>query len=126
MDDRNVVKQTMIPTLLAIEPKVQQPLIEALSIIAIQDFPKEWPSLVTIATSLVDLEHPQEYHRNLIFLRILHAVTKPYENHVFILLKMSRWRSLSRTDTLFTTINAVLQTIGEPYLKLTIVIISII
>ncbi|KAJ1797735.1 importin-alpha export receptor [Coemansia sp. RSA 2399] len=100
-DDRKIIKEEIVQLMLTTPKKLQLQIGEAVSIIADNDFPEQWPNLIS---TLVSKLSPADYHINNGILQTAHTVFKG-------------WRSAFRSDDLFTKINYVLGQFTEPYMQ---------
>ncbi|KAJ1668693.1 importin-alpha export receptor [Coemansia sp. RSA 1813] len=100
-DDRRTVKEEIVSLMLTTPKKLQLQIGEAVSIIADNDFPEQWPDLIS---TLVSKLSPSDYHINNGILQTAHTVFKG-------------WRSAFRSDRLYTKINYVLSQFTEPYMQ---------
>ncbi|KAJ3191341.1 Exportin-2 [Irineochytrium annulatum] len=102
VSDRNSVKQLIVSVMIAMPSSIQVQLSEAVSIIAENDFPEQWPSLVP---ELVSKLNVQDFNVNVGVLQTAHSIFK-------------RWRHQFKSDKLFTEIKLVLAIFAEPFLQL--------
>ena len=86
-------------------PSIQTQLGEAISIIADSDFWRRWDTLTQELVSRFSDSDPKV---NVGVLEVAHSI-------------FARWRPLFRTDELYTEINHVIQTFGQPFVQLLIV-----
>ncbi|KAI9503738.1 importin-alpha export receptor [Coemansia spiralis] len=100
-DDRNAVKNEIVSLMLTVPKKLQLQIGEAVSTIAENDFPEQWPDLIS---TLVSKLSPTDYHVNNGILQTAHTVFKG-------------WRSEFRSDRLYSKINYVLGQFTEPYMQ---------
>ncbi|KAI9802017.1 MAG: hypothetical protein M1825_003073 [Sarcosagium campestre] len=96
------IKQELIGLMTSVPQGIQSQLGDAVSIIAESDFWERWDTLID---DLVSRLTPDNYVVNNGVLRVAHSIFK-------------RWRSLYRSDELFTEINHVLDKFGPPFLAL--------
>jgi len=101
-DEVSVIKRELIGLMVAVPPKLQTQLGEAISAIADSDFPDRWQTLVDDLVSRISPTNPTVNNG---VLRVAHSIFK-------------RWRPLFRSDALYTEINYVLGKFGEPFLQL--------
>ncbi|KEP50401.1 putative importin-alpha export receptor [Rhizoctonia solani 123E] len=106
--DKNAVRAELVPAMLALSKsgadktdRLARPqLAESLAIIAGEDYPDRWPTLIDQLTSSLS---ETDYTVNVGVLEAAHAVCAP-------------WKSQVRSDKLFSTINAVVGVLGNPIL----------
>ncbi|KAL2760471.1 hypothetical protein ACRALDRAFT_1073692 [Sodiomyces alcalophilus JCM 7366] len=103
-DEVATIKQQLIGLMIACPSSVQTQLGESISIIADSDFWERW---TTLTRELVDRFSSTDPKINIGVLEVAHSI--------FV-----RWRPLFRTDELYTEINHVIGTFGEPFIQLLI------
>lgn len=84
---------------------IQSQLGEAISIIADSDFWERWDTLTQDLVGRFSADNPKV---NVGVLEVAHSI-------------FARWRPLFRTDELYTEINHVITTFGQPFLQLLMV-----
>ncbi|KAJ1913960.1 importin-alpha export receptor [Mycoemilia scoparia] len=99
--DRDNIKAEIINLLISLPPQLQLQISEAMSVIADNDFPGNWPNLIQELTSKLTRDN---YKINNAILQAIHTVLK-------------RWRSEFRTDLLFTEIKFVLEQFCSPFME---------
>ncbi|KAI8321716.1 importin-alpha re-exporter [Martensiomyces pterosporus] len=100
-EDRKAVKSEIVSLMITVPKQLQLQIGEAVSIIAENDFPEQWPELIT---DLVSRLSATDFHVNNGILQTAHTVFKG-------------WRSEFRSDRLYTKINCVLEKFTEPYMQ---------
>ncbi|CAE6342293.1 unnamed protein product [Rhizoctonia solani] len=108
--DKNTVRAELVPAMLALSKsgadksdRLARPqLAESLAIIAGEDYPDRWPTLIDQLTSSLS---ETDYNVNVGVLEAAHAVCAP-------------WKSQVRSDKLFSTINSVVGVLGAPLLAM--------
>ncbi|THH29169.1 hypothetical protein EUX98_g5041 [Antrodiella citrinella] len=104
--DKAALKNELVPAMIALsnpsDKAVRVQIAESISVIATQDFPERWPTLID---SLVASLSHTNYSINVGVLQTAHSIFYP-------------WRAATRSDSLFTVINFVLSRFGEPFLQL--------
>ncbi|ELU39794.1 importin alpha re-exporter [Rhizoctonia solani AG-1 IA] len=106
--DKGAVRAELVPAMLALSKsgadksdRLARPqLAESLAIVAGEDYPDRWPTLMEQLTSSFS---ETDYNVNVGVLEAAHAVCAP-------------WKSQVRSDRLFSTINAVVGVLGTPLL----------
>ncbi|CAE6398308.1 unnamed protein product [Rhizoctonia solani] len=106
--DKNAVRAELVPAMLALSQsgadksdRLARPqLAESLAIVAGEDYPDRWPTLMEQLTSSLS---ETDYNVNVGVLEAAHAVCAP-------------WKSQVRSDKLFSTINSVVGVLGNPLL----------
>ena len=115
-EDKAVVRQQILPLLFglsstssgspAASASLRSSLEEGVALIAEQDFPDQWPSLIDDLVTRLDSGISQQDQGVLLeTLQLSHSIFK-------------RWRSAFRSNSLFTTINLVLGKYAKPFLAL--------
>ncbi|CAI2184411.1 17659_t:CDS:10 [Funneliformis geosporum] len=99
---RTVIKESLVDILISVPSNIQIQLSEAVTLIAENDFPKQWPTLITQLTSKFS---PEDFVRNNSVLQTAHSIFK-------------RYKSEFRTDPLYNEINFVLEQFVQPYWQL--------
>ncbi|CAG8606090.1 18357_t:CDS:10 [Acaulospora morrowiae] len=99
---RLAIKECIIDILVTVPSHVQLQLGEAVTVIASNDFPMQWQSLIQQLVSKLD---PEDYIRNNGVLQTAHSIFK-------------RWRHEFRSDPLFAEINFVLEQFCSPFFRL--------
>ncbi|CAG8634271.1 1770_t:CDS:10 [Funneliformis caledonium] len=99
---RTVIKESLVDILISVPSNIQIQLSEAVTLIAENDFPKQWPTLITQLTSKFS---PEDFVRNNSVLQTAHSIFK-------------RYKSEFRTDPLYNEINFVLDQFVQPYWQL--------
>jgi len=98
--DRVKIKEGIINLMINVPVKLQRQLNEAILIIADNDFPQKWPTLIQeLVVNLCD-----DYRKNNGILETAHLIFK-------------RWRSQFRSNELFSEIKLVLEHFSQPYLE---------
>ncbi|RKP38845.1 Cse1-domain-containing protein [Dimargaris cristalligena] len=100
--DRSAVKAQIVDLMIRLPTKLQLQVSDGLSIIAKNDFPDQWPSLIQ---DLNNKLNPQDYHVNNGVLQTAHAIFK-------------RWRKEFRTNELFSEIKFVLEQFTGPFTQI--------
>ncbi|KAJ2584660.1 importin-alpha export receptor [Coemansia sp. RSA 1836] len=100
-DDRQAIKGEIVSLMITVPKNLQLQIGEAVSIIAENDFPMQWPELIS---DLVSKLSATDYHVNNGILQTAHTVFKG-------------WRSEFRSDLLYTKINYVLNQFTEAYMQ---------
>ncbi|KDN36257.1 hypothetical protein RSAG8_10945, partial [Rhizoctonia solani AG-8 WAC10335] len=108
--DKNAVRAELVPAMLALSKsgadktdRLARPqLAESLAIVAGEDYPDRWPTLIEQLTSSLS---ETDYNVNVGVLEAAHAVCAP-------------WKSQVRSDKLFSTINSVVGVLGMPTLAM--------
>ncbi|KAI8645460.1 Cse1-domain-containing protein [Parasitella parasitica] len=100
--DREEIKKQIVQLMISVPDKLQLQVSEAVSLIAQSDFPDNWENLLP---ELISKLSPTEYRVNNGILETAHSIFK-------------RWRSVFRTDDLFSDIKYVLDMFCEPYKQL--------
>ncbi|GAA6039444.1 hypothetical protein JCM8097_009549 [Rhodosporidiobolus ruineniae] len=97
------LKDSVVPVMISLsgEPALQVQIGEAIAVMAEADFPEEWDTLIDQLTSHLT---PDNFVVNNAVLQTAHSIFRG-------------WRSMFRTDVLFTAINFVLSRFCEPYFK---------
>ncbi|CAI4210317.1 unnamed protein product [Parascedosporium putredinis] len=103
-DEVVTIKQQLIGLMISSPPAIQSQLGEAVAIIADSDFWQRWETLTKDLVSRFSTTDPKV---NIGVLEVAHSI--------FV-----RWRPLFRTDDLYTEINHVITTMGEPFIQLLI------
>ena len=107
-DEKAVIRSQLIPVLVALAgaQNLSQAILaqvnESVALIAREDFPDQWPTLVD---ELVGQLSSDNYHVILSVLATSHAIFR-------------RWRSMFRSDALYSEINLVLSKFANPLLDL--------
>ncbi|KAI8841305.1 Cse1-domain-containing protein, partial [Chytridium lagenaria] len=99
-DERAAIKAAVVNGLGVLRGTLQLQLSETVALIAEDEFPDRWPTLILELRQKLTME---DYSANLGILEALHSIFK-------------RWRHQERTDVLFTAILKVLQEFSETYL----------
>jgi exportin-2 (importin alpha re-exporter) len=102
LDEVKVIKEQLIGLMISCPPSIQTQLGESISIIADSDFWTRWETLTQDLVSRFSTTDPKV---NIGVLEVAHSI-------------FARWRPLYRTDELYTEINHVITTFGQPFLKL--------
>ncbi|CAE7209613.1 unnamed protein product [Rhizoctonia solani] len=108
--DKNAVRAELVPAMLALSKsgadksdRLARPqLAESLAVIAGEDYPDRWPTLMEQLTSSLSKD---DYNINVGVLEAAHAVCAP-------------WKSQVRSDKLFSTIISVVNVLGTPVLMM--------
>ncbi|KAJ2236393.1 importin-alpha export receptor [Coemansia sp. RSA 1286] len=100
-DDRQAVKREIVSLMITVPKRLQLQIGEAVSIIADNDFPEQWPELIS---TLVGKLSATDYHVNNGILQTAHTVFR-------------EWRSAFRSDRLYTKINYVLGQFTDAYMQ---------
>lgn len=100
LDDRKLIKASLVQLMMVTPHTIQVQLSEAIAIIADSDFPNDWPLLID---ELVSKLNPNDYAPCLGILQTAHSILK-------------RWRHQVRSDEFFTEINFVLSRFAAPFL----------
>ncbi|VDB88356.1 unnamed protein product [Peniophora sp. CBMAI 1063] len=104
--DKAALRPRLVPAMIALSaPKdkaVRAQIAESVSLIAEIDFPDQWPDLID---QLVSSLSPTDFNINTGVLETAHSIFRP-------------WRSASRSDSLWSTINLVLSKILPPFHQL--------
>ncbi|PKS05337.1 hypothetical protein jhhlp_008711 [Lomentospora prolificans] len=103
-DEVTTIKQQLIGLMISSPPAIQSQLGEAVAIIADSDFWERWETLTKDLVSRFSTTDPKV---NIGVLEVAHSI--------FV-----RWRPLFRTDELYTEINHVITTFGQPFIQLLI------
>ncbi|KAJ1675939.1 importin-alpha export receptor [Spiromyces aspiralis] len=98
--DRDVIKSEIVGLMVSLDPRLQLQVSEAMSVIADNDFPANWPNLIH---NLISKLSRDNYKANNAVLQAAHTVFK-------------RWRSEFRSDLLFSEIKFVLEQFCQPYM----------
>lgn len=99
---RNNLVEVMIRLASPADKTLRAQIAESISLIASVDFPDNWSNLIqTLVTSL----STTDFSINLAILQTAHSI-------------FQRWRSETRSDSLFSTINFVLSTFAQPFYEL--------
>ena len=98
--DRAAIKENIVSLMIAVPPALQMQLSEAVTIIADNDFPVQWQSLIDDLVAKLTLT---DLSVNIGVLQTAHSIFK-------------RWRHQFRSDRLFTEIKFVLTKFAESYL----------
>ncbi|KAJ2785075.1 importin-alpha export receptor [Coemansia interrupta] len=101
VEDRKAVKSEIVSLMITVPKRLQLQIGEAVSIIAENDFPEEWPELIS---TLVSKLSATDYHINNGILQTAHTVFR-------------EWRSAFRSDRLYSKINYVLSQFTDAYLQ---------
>ncbi|PHH71752.1 hypothetical protein CDD80_5012 [Ophiocordyceps camponoti-rufipedis] len=101
-DEVQTIKDRLIGLMISCPPNVQSQLGEATSVIADSDFWERWDTLTQDLVSRFSASDPKV---NVGVLEVAHSI-------------FARWRPLMRSDELYTEINHVITTFGEPFVKL--------
>lgn len=105
LDEVTTIKQQLIGLMISCPPAIQSQLGEAISIIADSDFWERWDTLTQDLVGRFSASDPKV---NVGVLEVAHSI-------------FARWRPLFRTDELYTEINHVITTFGQPFLQLLMV-----
>ncbi|KAJ1645431.1 importin-alpha export receptor [Coemansia asiatica] len=100
-EDRQAVKSEIVSLMITVPKRLQLQIGEAVSIIAENDFPEQWPELIS---TLVSKLSATDYHVNNGILQTAHTVFR-------------EWRSAFRSDRLYSKINYVLSQFTDAYLQ---------
>ncbi|KAJ1966324.1 importin-alpha export receptor [Dipsacomyces acuminosporus] len=100
-EDRKAVKDEIVSLMITVPKQLQLQIGEAVSIIAENDFPEQWPELIR---DLVSRLSATDYHINNGILETAHTVFKG-------------WRSAFRSDALFKKIIMVLDEFTAPFME---------
>ncbi|EGC37956.1 hypothetical protein DICPUDRAFT_97076 [Dictyostelium purpureum] len=105
-NDKEKVKSVFVDFVLASTqfPSTQAQLLEALSIISLYDFPREWP---TILPNLISKFATSDVNVLTIILKMLHTILKKY-------------RGQEKKDSILAELKEILSKLPEPYLALLI------
>ncbi|KAK2590053.1 importin-alpha export receptor [Conoideocrella luteorostrata] len=98
-DEVQIIKERLIGLMISSPSNIQKQLGEAISVIADSDFWKRWDSLTQELVSRFSSSDPKT---NVGVLEVAHSI-------------FSRWRPLERTNDLYTEINHVIHTFGQPF-----------
>ncbi|PHH78008.1 hypothetical protein CDD82_3265 [Ophiocordyceps australis] len=101
-DEVQTIKERLIGLMISCPHNIQSQLGEAISIIADSDFWRRWDTLTQDLVSRLSSTDPKI---NIGVLEVAHTI-------------FARWRPLTRTNELYTEINHVISTFGEPFIKL--------
>lgn len=107
-EEKSVIRAQLLPVLVALAgaPTPSQAILaqlnESIALVAAVDFPEQWPSLID---ELVAQLGSDNYHVILSVLSTSHAIFR-------------RWRSMFRSDALYSEINLVLGKFAVPFLEL--------
>lgn len=101
-DEVATIKERLIGLMISCPPSVQTQLGEAISVIADSDFWRRWDTLTQELVSRFSHSDPKV---NVGVLEVAHSI-------------FARWRPLFRTDELYTEINHVISTFGQPFVQL--------
>ncbi|KAJ1954573.1 importin-alpha export receptor, partial [Linderina pennispora] len=104
LEDRQAVKKEIVGLMISVPKKLQLQIGEAVSVIADNDFPEQWPDLIQ---ELVTKLSPTDFHVNNGILQTAHTVFKG-------------WRSAFRSDRLYTKINYVLGQFTDAYMQVVV------
>ncbi|CAB4421528.1 unnamed protein product [Rhizophagus irregularis] len=99
---RMAIKESLVDILISVPSNIQLQLSEAVSLIAENDFPDQWPHLISQLTSKFS---SGDFARNNAVLQTAHSIFK-------------RYKSEFRTDPLYNEINFVLDQFVHPYWQL--------
>ncbi|KAH8102322.1 Cse1-domain-containing protein [Cristinia sonorae] len=104
--DKATLRNELVPAMIALsnpsDKAIRVQIAESISIIASQDFPEQWPTLVdNLVSSLSD----SNYSINVGVLQTAHSI-------------FQSWRSATRSNELFTIINYVLERFGLSFVQL--------
>ncbi|PHH89256.1 hypothetical protein CDD83_6391 [Cordyceps sp. RAO-2017] len=101
-DEVQTIKERLIGLMISSPSNVQSQLGEAISVIADSDFWRRWE---TLTQDLVNKFSSTDPKVNIGVLEVAHSI-------------FARWRPLMRTDELYTEINHVISTFGQPFVQL--------
>ncbi|KJZ80577.1 hypothetical protein HIM_00427 [Hirsutella minnesotensis 3608] len=101
-DEVQAIKDRLIGLMISCPSSVQSQLGEAISVIADSDFWRRWDTLTQELVSRFSASDPK-INRGV--LEVAHSI-------------FARWRPLMRTDELYTEINHVISTFGQPFVQL--------
>ncbi|KAI0045803.1 importin alpha re-exporter [Auriscalpium vulgare] len=104
--DKQALKPQLVPAMIALsspnDKQLRIQIAEAVSLIAKSDFPHEWPDLID---QLVGSLSPTDFNVNVGVLETAHSI-------------FNSWRSSTRSDELWSTINIVVNRFIEPFQQL--------
>ncbi|KAG8818027.1 importin-alpha export receptor [Serendipita sp. 399] len=104
-EDKARLRQHLIPAMISLSQPADKALraqiAESVSLVAAVDFPSQWPNLFD---ELVASLSPTALHQTLSILETAHSICNP-------------WRSAMRDNTLYSTINLVLERFAAPFLE---------
>ncbi|THH15070.1 hypothetical protein EW146_g5342 [Bondarzewia mesenterica] len=104
--DKVSLKSQLVPAMISLsspsDKAIRAQIAESVSLIAEIDFPSAWPDLIDQLVASLSVE---DFNINIGVLETAHSI-------------FSRWRSQSRSDDLFSTINLVLEKFTPPFLQL--------
>ncbi|PFH56975.1 hypothetical protein XA68_15683 [Ophiocordyceps unilateralis] len=101
-EEVQTIKDRLISLMISCPPSIQSQLGEATSVIADSDFWERWETLTKDLVSKFSASDPKV---NVGVLEVAHSI-------------FARWRPLMRSDELYTEINHVITTFGEPFIQL--------
>ncbi|KAI0321195.1 Cse1-domain-containing protein [Amylostereum chailletii] len=104
--DKDALRPQLVPAMIALsspnDKAIRAQIAESVSLIAELDFPHAWPDLID---QLVSSLNPEDFNINVGVLETAHSIFRP-------------WRSQSRSNELFTTINLVIEKFLAPFHQL--------
>ncbi|KAI0029192.1 importin alpha re-exporter [Vararia minispora EC-137] len=104
--DRAALRPQLVPAMVALlapaDRALRAQIAETVALIAAEDFPERWPDLID---HLVASLSPSNFTANAAVLETAHAIFAP-------------WRSATRSDALYRTINRVLSAFLDPFCAL--------